>query len=405
MLRRNFLKTLAVLAPLPGRAESPPRIRAITRGPKFHWFGYYDKLQFDATGRYVLGMETGFENRTPEPNDVIEVGMIDLERGDAWIPLGESRAWCWQQGCMLQWIPGRRDEIIWNDREGDHFVSRVLNVKSGRRRTLPRPIYALSPDGRWAVSPNFSRLADCRPGYGYAGVPDRNKDVRAPEDDGIWRMDLRTGKAELLFPFAAAALIPYAKGGLEEAKHWFNHLLVSPGGRRFIFLHRWSTMRAKSFETRMFTMDAGGRNPFVLDPHGKTSHFIWRDSRHVLAWAWHPARGDRFYLYEDRTDRVEVVGEGVMKVNGHCSYLPGGRWILNDTYPDRERLQHLYLYEPGGGRRVSLGDFHLPKEYAGEWRCDLHPRFSRDGNRITIDSPHGGNGRQIYLIDIRGLTA
>jgi Tol biopolymer transport system component len=33
----------------------------------------------------------------------------------------------------------------------------------------------------------------------------------------------------------------------------------------------------------------------------------------------------------------------------------------------------------------------------------LHPRFSRDGRSVTIDSPHLG-GRQIYLIDIRGIV-
>ena len=63
----------------------------------------------------------------------------------------------------------------------------------------------------------------------------------------------------------------------------------------------------------------------MLDPHGKTSHFIWRDPSHILAWAWHPSHGDKFYLYEDRTDRVEVVAPDVMTENGHCSYLPGGR--------------------------------------------------------------------------------
>jgi hypothetical protein len=46
----------------------------------------------------------------------------------------------------------------------------------------------------------------------------------------------------------------------------------------------------------------------------------------------------------------------------------------------------------------------LPPEYAGEWRCDLHPRFSPNGRMVTIDSPHGGNGRQIYLIDISGIV-
>ena len=53
-------------------------IRAITNGPKFHWFGYYDKLQFDPTGRYVLGMEVNFEHRSPAPTDEIRIGMIDL---------------------------------------------------------------------------------------------------------------------------------------------------------------------------------------------------------------------------------------------------------------------------------------------------------------------------------------
>ena len=39
--------------------------RPVTSGPKFHWFGYYDKFQFDITGRYALGMEVDFEHRAP----------------------------------------------------------------------------------------------------------------------------------------------------------------------------------------------------------------------------------------------------------------------------------------------------------------------------------------------------
>jgi len=55
-------------------------------------------------------------------------------------------------------------------------------------------------------------------------------------------------------------------------------------------------------------------------------------------------------------------------------------------------------------RRVPLGGFHLPKEYSGEWRCDTHPRFSRDGRSVVIDSPHTGQGRQLHLIDISGVV-
>ncbi len=407
LARRGFLKCLGACFPglgLTQNGELPP-VRALTRGPGFHWFGYYDKLEFDPSSRYVLGMRVDFEHRSPKPDDVIQLGIIDTQDSDKWIGLGESRAWCWQQGCMLQWVPGSKSEVIWNDREAGRFVSRIVDVKTRKRRTLPGPIYTVSPDGRWAVTPNFARLQDCRPGYGYVGIADKNPNVRAPEDDGIWRMELKTGKRELIIPYAAAFRVPYEKGGLDEAKHWFNHLLWAPDGKRFVFLHRWrGPKQGRGFETRMFTAGVDGKDMYVLDPYGKTSHFIWRDEKHVLAWSWHPSRGDRFYLYEDRTQNVEVVGEGVMTINGHCTYLPGNQWILNDTYPDKERNQNPYLFHVATGKRCPLGHFQSAKEYNGEWRCDLHPRFSPDGRKVVIDSPHGGEGRQLYLIDISGIV-
>jgi hypothetical protein len=386
--------------------DSLPPIRALTKGPKFHWFGYYDKLEFDPTGRYVLGNEIDFEHRSPRSDDVARVGMIDTRDGDKWIELGESRAWNWQQGCMLQWLPGSRTEVIWNDRQDNRFVSHILDVKSRRKRTLPGPVYAISPDSKWAVAPDFARLNDCRPGYGYAGLPDKNFDVLAPKDAGIWKMDLKTGKRDLIIPFAEAAKIPYAKSGLDDSKSWFNHLLVSPDGSRFIFLHRWreKTRQTGSYETRLFTAGAGGSDLYVLDPHGRTSHFIWKDARHVTAWAWHPSHGNKFYTYRDKTDQVEVVAPNVMTENGHNTYLPGNRWILNDTYPDKERKQHPYLYDTQTGKRYPLGHFFSPQQYTGEWRCDTHPRYSPDGRSVVIDSPHGDNGRQLYMIDIGGIV-
>src|SRR3954463_14534924 len=131
--RRCFLSA-ACAAALPGftrAAETLPPVRAITKGPKFHWFGYYDKLQFDPTGRYVLGMEVDFEHRSPKPDDEIRLGVIDLQDGDRWTEIGASRAWNWQQGCMLQWLPGSTSQVIWNDRSDGRFISRILDVKSG----------------------------------------------------------------------------------------------------------------------------------------------------------------------------------------------------------------------------------------------------------------------------------
>lgn len=409
--RREFLRWAvgsAVVATAPGLASEigPAPVRAITRGPRFHWFGYYDKLQFDPTGRYALGMEVDFEHRSPKADDVIRIGMVDLQDNDRWIELGTSRAWNWQQGCMFQWVPGSATEAIWNDRLEDHFVCHILDVKSGKQRTLPHPVYALSPDGRWAVATDFRRLNDTRPGYGYCGIVDPNRDVAAPEDAGIWKVDLRTGQRSLLLSLAEATQVPQPGGFSEGAKHWFNHLLVAPDGRRFTFLHRWrGQAEGRSWKTRMFTASADGGGLHLLIPSGKVSHFIWRDPSHILAYAGYgpEAKEWRFQVFEDLADKAETL-EGMPAQDGHCTYLPGNEWVLCDSYPDRERNQHLYLYHVATGRTTPLGGFYMAPEYQGEWRCDTHPKCSPDGRSVAIDSPHEGNGRQMYLIDLPERT-
>jgi len=410
LTRRAFLGGSAALLLLPraGVFAEPGEIpiRAITRGPAFHWFGYYDKLQFDPTDRYVLGMEVQFEHRSPTAQDVIDIGMIDLADGDRWIALGETTAWCWQQGCMLQWRPNSPTEIVYNDREGDHYVCRIQDVVTGTKRTVSSPIYAIAPDGKTAVSPDFRRLSDLRPGYGYNGFPDPFAHERAPEKTGIWRVNLDSDRSDLIISFAQAAGIDWPYGGFGESFHWFNHLLVNPTGTRFVFLHRWKQPGAKSWLTRMSSARLDGSDLRVLIGSGYVSHFIWRDESHVLAYSKrNPDDQWGFYLYEDVPGgRVEQVGVGVMGPgDGHCNYLPGNEWIVCDTYPDKNHLQHVYLYHVPSNRRIELAALLSPPEYTGEWRCDTHPRVSRTGKFITVDSPHE-KGRQIYLIDVSKIV-
>ncbi|MFA6471254.1 MAG: hypothetical protein WCU00_04350, partial [Candidatus Latescibacterota bacterium] len=386
---------------LPKRMEAWVPMRPITHGPSYHWFGYYDKLQFDPTGRYVLGMEVNFEDRSPKPDDVIKVGMVDLKDNNRWIELGETRAWNWQQGCMLQWRPGSSSEVVWNDREGDRFICRILDIKTGKKRTIPFPIYTISPDGKTAMSTDFRRVNDMRPGYGYAGIPDPNKDSLAPENSGIYRVNLETGEAKLVIPLKSMLSIPYPKGDISNKKHWFNHLLFSPDGSRFIFLNRWriNEYRASNpdnpFDTRMLTAAPDGSDIRVVDDSGYTSHFIWRDTTHIFAWTKLPSFSDRFYLFPDDGSRNgQVVGADVMTGNGHGSYLPlsNNEWILNDSYPDENRLQHIYLYHVPTGTRIPLANVYMHPKYRFDWECrvDTHPRFSPDGMSVVVDSVHDG---------------
>jgi hypothetical protein len=418
MKRRKFIQASMlsgvgiIFAPNCVFGQKYPPAVAITTGQKNHWFGYYDKFQIDPSGRYALGCQVNFEGRSPVGEDRLRIGLIDLKAGSSWTEIGTSSAWGWQQSCMLQWIPGSHEEIIWNDREGDSFVSRIYNFKTGERRTLPKPIYALSPDGKFAIGTEFNRIQNLRPGYGYAGIKDPFERIKAPEPIGLYRMDLQTGEQQLLVSIADLAKMPHLGENVENNWHWFNHLLVSPDSKRLLFLHRWrpeildtQTMARTGFVTRMITCDILGKDIYVVDPSGNSSHFVWRDPKHLFVWTKPVGQKAGFWLLQDKSENMELVGEEVMKRNGHNTYVPNtnNEWVLNDTYPDKNREMILYLYHIPTNRQVILGKFYSPPEYVSEWRCDLHPRCNQQGTKVYFDSTHEKGGRQIYELDISNI--
>lgn len=373
-------------------------IRTVTSGPKFHWFGYYDKDQLDPSGRYLLTMEVDFEHRLPTADDAVNIGMIDLADGDKWIKLGKSYAWSWQQGCMLQWRPGSDREILWNDREKNRFVCRIFNVKKRKMRTIPMPIEHISPDGKYAVSGDFSRIWDIRAGYGYPGIPDIYAARKAPSELGVWQINLQTGETNMLVSVADLIKVPYDHP-MPNHKHYINHLAWSPDGKRILMFHRW--IGSGGQPTRVFTIGADGQDLRLLSAHG-ASHWTWRDPENVLIWA---EGGYRLYKDDGSGEPKETVWTAL---NGHQTYVPGtdNQWLVTDTYPyGPNREQFLYMYHIPTASFVLLGRFAMPKEYRGEWRCDLHPRVSRDGQFVIIDSPHGGNGRQLHMLNIKQVIA
>ena len=337
-------------------SQGHPTARAVTSGPGHHFFGYYDKCPWDASGRYMLGLETTFLDRPPTPDDTAVIGLIDTASDNRWEPMAETRAWNWQQGSMLRWLPSAPDRlIIYNDREEDRFISVIRDVRTGDTQKLPRPVYAVSHDGRSAVTLNFARLHRTRPGYGYVGLPDHWAEENCPDKDGIYWMDLTTGEERLIISLAQIVRIR-PNPTMEGAEHWFNHLLFNSDDSRFLFLHRWRRPDGGWF-TRMFTADPDGSNIHRVSDHEMVPHCDWRDERRILAWARRHGIGDRYFLFTDRAEEREIIGEGVLTTDGHCSYSPDRHWILTDTYPDQEDMRSLLLYRPADGRRVDIGRF------------------------------------------------
>ena len=405
------LTILLLLWSVPSHSQSvtPPAcpvevrvpMQALTSGEHAHWFGYYDKFQFDPGDRYVLGMAVPFEDRAPTAEDALVLGMIDREKDNAWIPFAESTAWCWQQGCMLQWLPGSDSEVIYNIREDAQYKAVIQDVFTGEKRILPKAVYTVAADGKGAVGLNFARVGETRPGYGYNGIADSGAATLHPDKDGIYFLDLLTGESRMIITLDQIAAVG-TDDTMEKGKHWFNHLLFNPDGSRFIFLHRWHRESGKGTYTRGFTAKPNGEDIFCFNDHGMVSHFIWQNPKRLLAWSREPDSGDKYHTYTDESDAIEVIGDGTLVQDGHCTYSPCGQWMLTDTYPNRERMQTLMLYHLERKEVVILGRFYQARPEDIQLRCDLHPRWSRDGNFICIDSKHSGK-RQIYLLDVREI--
>jgi hypothetical protein len=119
-------------------AASSDSFEQITFGPKHHFFGYIGQcrtIPWSGDGRYILGLETGFIDRMPEPEDAAGIVLIDTQEGNKIIRVDSSRAWNPQQGTMFYWRPGKTSEFLFNDRDqksGKVFA--VLHDATQRKR-------------------------------------------------------------------------------------------------------------------------------------------------------------------------------------------------------------------------------------------------------------------------------
>lgn len=384
-----------------GQAADP--MQPLTRGPAHHFFGYYEKSPWNASGRLLLAHEASFNDRPPTADDPVTVGVVHLADGRRLQPLAQTMAWNWQQGSMLQWHPADPERLlVHNDRRDGRHVGVVRDVDGREQRVYDRPLYALAPDGRTAYSLNFARLQTHRPGYGYAGVDDPWAARLAPDDDGIHAVDLASGQSRLIVPLGALARLS-PKPGMEGRPHYCNHIQVNPDGSRFAFFHIWRTGDT-TWEVRLYTAARDGSDLRCVLDTGRVSHYDWLDEHRILVWAHRPGTGDRFLLCDERDGSVQVFGDGTLTEDGHCTFSPDRRWVLNDTYPDGHGMRTLMLVGWADGRRIDLARLHSPKSrWWGEIRCDLHPRWSRDGRQVCVDSVHDGT-RQMYVIDVERWT-
>lgn len=393
------------------KASPPPvqsRIRTLTRGPKHHFFGYYGICPWNESGRYLVCLESAFQDRMPLPGESAAIGLVDAKTGE-FNKVTETRAWNLQQGAMLHWNPlNPETEIIHNDQQGGNVVSVVVDVKSGKRRVLPRAVSAVSHNGKYALSLTYGRMGRLRKVVGYGAAKDPNPDNPAPENDGVFLMDLTTGKSTLTVSIAEVYARLVKKFPSLNGRHmWFNHTLFNKDDTRFFFLARAYLPPGRRRHTAMFTANLDGSQLREAVPFDKSvSHFDWRNDREILATFAMDGTGRKHVLFTDGKADYRVIGDGFLDFDGHCSFGPDQDWIVTDHKHGGTLEQSLLLYNLRTRQRCVLCTLNMrEKKYrSGDVRCDFHPRWNRAGDQICFDAIEPANGtRQVHIAYLEGV--
>ena len=370
-----------------------------------YFFGYYDKSPWDISDRYMLCMKANDTWSDVSPHEKADILLIDTFKPETdenrVKKIAETRAWNVQQACMLQWLgPDFCSRILYNDYRDGKYVSVILTLETMEEKVIPAAVYSVSSDGKFALTLDFSRLYELRPGYGYYNVPEKTKGVALPDSTAIWKVDLETGEVTDLLKYTDFANFqPRPEMKEAGAVHKVNHIMLSPNGKRFMVLYRWFNGQRKY--TRLITCNVDGTDMYVLSDDDMVSHCFWKNNSSILAFENKKKGGPGYYLMKDKTDKY-IHCWPQFSNDGHPSYSPDGSLIVTDSYPDRARVASINLMDGNERKRdnTTIARVFAPFKYDNDTRCDLHPRWNHAGDKICFDSIFEGH-RGLYVVDLK----
>lgn len=404
-------------------------IQEVTKG-KHHFFGFHDLCPWDESERYILAMETDFIDRPPKAGDVARICLVDTRRNNELRVLGETRAWNFQQGARLQWVPGEKNNIMYNDQKEDgKLISMICDIETSEKRNLNYPIYAISPSGDFGLGLDFRSLVG---GYAY-----RTFRGEREKNTGIVNVDLKTGEEKLIILTSDVAKLDHSPTPNEH--HALTQIAFNPSGTRICFMDKYR-LPDGGFMQRLITANPDGSDPYVLPGH--ITHYDWRNDTEILGYGKftplimdmrnkgvlknpllkpflgivrnmrgivkQKIAGQSYLLLRDTSKEVKRIAVGCMTEDGHPQFSPDGKWVITDTYPNKNHEQTLILYDWNKKKRMNVATFKsLPQGLPESWdesemRSDLHPRWNRSGTKVCVDSTDGKT-RQIYSIEVRNL--
>ena len=377
---------------------------------------FFDTSPFSPSGRYLALTRLPFEDRLPQPGDVAEVVLVDLEMGEERI-VAETRGWDTQLGAQAQW--GADDtQLFFND--VDTQTWRPFGVKldpsSGARESLQGTVYMVSPDGTKAASPCLLRTGLTQAGYGVIVPPEQIPlNHGASAEDGVFVTDTTTGACTLLVSLreiVETAPPPLDLDEYKDGDFYGFHVKWNPQGDRLLFVLRWKPRDPDAkMKHNVITMKADGSELHIAIPDSEWSkgghHPNWcPDGETVMINLNVHGEGLRFVRARYDGSRYGTMTDAVFG-SGHPTLHPNGRHIVTDAYPREPvafgdgttpiRLVGLDTGEEKTLVRIQVEPpFRGPK---GELRVDPHPAWDRGFRRIAFNACPDGT-RRVYVADL-----
>lgn len=359
---------------------------------KHVFFGYYDLQQLNKKEDKLLA--TVISDHADTRRDRAELGWYGIE-DKVYHAITTTGAWCWQQGARLRWHPLNEDAVLFNDVKDGKYVMRCVDLNGVELQVINRACYDITPDFRYGLSLNYSRLQRLRPGYGYNCIPDATVDERAPANDGVFLVDIKANTSRLIITYEQLAKL---SPGCETAHNYLNHISISPDGDRFIFFHLWTPGVGERWNAKLYTARLDGSDLQCLEQEYITSHYCWKNGHELLTTTVGFGGAKSYYIRYDISNHTrEIVESEHLHHDGHPTFMSDADHFITDTYPLENCVQHLFFeavsksdYMPG------CDVFHDPRLYE-EKRCDLHPRLTKDNRIITIDSTCRNGVRSVLL--------
>ncbi|MHC4117223.1 MAG: hypothetical protein ACYSWO_06915 [Planctomycetota bacterium] len=383
-------------------------VEQLTSGTKHHFFGYIGQcrtIPWNASGRYVLGLEIDRIDRLPTPEEFATVILVDTHHNNKIIPLDKCHGWNPQQGTMFYWNPLKPEtQFFFNDR--DIKTGRVFTVLydiEKRRRVheykfddTPVGNGGVAADGSAFLAINYGRLARLRLVTGYPQALDWSKDEIAPENDGIFIVDIKTGEKRLLVSYRQLEKeLRKRKPDLDHTGLFINHTLWNRDSDRVYFFVRggWSGKKGDKVNTPC-SINADGTG-LTLHEQFIGGHPEWAEGNLLIG-----RHGKNQILYD--VDTKKVVGQlGTPEIfpnpEGDISLSPGGDWFVNGYKKGEKNYYAVYRRSDGAFARSKGLD---KGSYGGDIRIDPAPRWNRTNDAILVPGIAKNKTRQMFVLRV-----